>query len=235
VAYQQNLHFKQVFKVLELMGYHWAKDLEHVAFGMVSLEEGGALSTRKGNIVFLEEVLNRCAQKAYEIISQKNPSLENKEETAEIIGCGAVVFSALINNRIKDIVFNYDRVLSFEGETGPYLQYTCVRANSVLAKADGFWQGETSCRDLAEIEFELCKYLMGFKEVLKDAARNNEPSLLTRHLIETAKCFNKFYIECKILSEEQDIKSRRLQITAATYKTIETGLKLLGIKVPKNM
>ncbi|MDD4002761.1 MAG: arginine--tRNA ligase [Clostridia bacterium] len=234
VAYQQNLHFKQLFKVIELMGYDWAKDLEHVAFGMVSLEDIGSLSTRRGNVIFLEDVLDKCAQKALEIITVKNPQLENKEQTAEIIGCGAVIFSALINNRIKDIVFNYDRVLSFEGETGPYLQYTCVRANSVLNKAKGFTCG-ISCESLSEIEFELCKLLGGFKEVLKDVIRHNEPSFLTRRLIEIAKCFNKFYFECKILSEKDNIKNRRLIITAATLKTLKIGLKLLGIKIPDSM
>ena len=133
VAYQQNLHFKQFFKVLELMGKEWAKDLVHVAYGMVSLEEG-TMSTRKGNVVFLEDVIHKCIEKAYTIVDEKNPELENKREVAEKVGVGAVIFGALYNNKIKDIVFSYDKVLSFEGETSVYVQYTCARANSVLQK-----------------------------------------------------------------------------------------------------
>ena len=131
----QNLHFKQWFKVVELMGYDWYKDLEHVAFGMVSMEDG-AMSTRKGKVIFLEDVLNRTVDKAYEILCDKSASLDNKKEVAEVIGVGAVVFSALYNSRIKDIVFSYDRVLSFEGETGPYVQYTHARCTSLLARAE---------------------------------------------------------------------------------------------------
>ena len=134
VAYQQNLHFKQFFKVLELMGKDWAKDLVHVAYGMVSLEEG-AMSTRKGNVVFLEDVINKCIEKAYKVIEDKNPDLENKEDVARKVGVGAVIFGALYNSKIKDITFSYDKVLNFEGETSVYVQYTCARAKSVLTKA----------------------------------------------------------------------------------------------------
>lgn len=236
VAYQQNLHFNQFFKVIELMGYPWASDLEHVAFGMVSLEEGGAMSTRKGNLVLLEDVLNRCVEKSYQIISQKNPNLENKKEIAEVVGTGAVVFSALINNRIKDIVFSYDKVLNFDGETGPYIQYTCVRANSVLEKAQNLDDiKEISYSNLNDIEYELIKLSERYKQILKDVITKNEPSYLTRHLIEIAKCFNKFYFECKILSEEEGIKNRRLLITKAVLKVVRSGLSLLGIKVPDKM
>lgn len=236
VAYQQNLHFKQFFKVIELMGYGWAKDLEHVAFGMVSLEEGGSMSTRKGNVVFLEDVLNKCVEKSLEIIAEKNPELENKEEIAEMVGTGAVIFSALVNNRIKDIVFSYDRVLNFDGETGPYVQYTCVRANSAIEKAGGIpgLQG-INCEDLNDTEFELVSLLYKFKDVLKDVAAKNEPSLLTRLLVDIAQCFNKFYYECKILAEEPSVRTRRVAITAATRQVLTTGLSLLGIKVPEKM
>ena len=135
VAYQQNLHFRQVFKVLELMGKEWAKDLVHVAYGMVSLEDG-AMSTRKGKVVWLEDVLSRCVEKARAVLEEKNPDLENKEKVAELVGVGAVAFGALCNNKIKDITFSYDRALNFDGETSVYLQYTCARASSVLAKAE---------------------------------------------------------------------------------------------------
>ena len=136
VAYQQNLHFKQFFKVLELMGKEWAKDLVHVAYGMVSLEEG-SMSTRKGRVVYLKDVIDKCVEKALSVITEKNPSLENKEEIAKTVGVGAVIFGALYNSKIKDITFSYDKVLNFEGETSCYVQYTCARANSVLAKGGG--------------------------------------------------------------------------------------------------
>lgn len=133
VAYQQNLHFRQIFKVLELAGFDWAKDMVHVAYGMVSLEEG-SMSTRKGNAVWLADVLDKAVEKALDIITEKTPDLENKRETAEQIGVGAVMFSALCNARIKDITFSLDRVLNFDGETAPYLQYTYARCRSIEQK-----------------------------------------------------------------------------------------------------
>ena len=137
VAYQQNLHFKQVFKVIELLGEPWAKDLEHIAFGMVSLQDG-TMSSRQGKVVYLEDVLNSAVQKAKEIIAVKSPDLEGKEQIAEQVGVGAVIFGALQNNRIKDITFSYEKVLNFDGETCPYVQYTHARANSLIEKAGDF-------------------------------------------------------------------------------------------------
>lgn len=134
VAYQQNLHFKQLFKVLELMGCDWAKDMEHVAFGMVSMTDG-TLSTRKGRVIFLEDVIKAAIEKTRAIIEEKNPSLQDKDQTAQDIGVGALIYSTLSNSRIKDIVFDLDRILNFDGETGPYVQYTYARALSVLRKA----------------------------------------------------------------------------------------------------
>ncbi|MDE7257134.1 MAG: arginine--tRNA ligase, partial [Clostridia bacterium] len=154
VAYQQNLHFKQIFKVLELLGKEWAKDMVHVAYGMVSLEDG-AMSTRKGKVVWLEDVINKCVEKAYKVIEDKNPALENKCEIAEKVGVGSVIFGALYNNKIKDIVFSYDKVLSFEGETGVYCQYTCARATAVIQKAAGLDYNVTLASDLLPQEYEV--------------------------------------------------------------------------------
>lgn len=234
VAYQQNLHFKQVFKVLELMGKDWASDLVHVAYGMVSLEDG-AMSTRKGKVVWLEDVISKCIDKAYIIINEKNPELENKKEIAEKVGLGAVIFGALYNNKIKDIVFSYDKVLSFEGETSVYVQYTCARANSVLSKA----MTEGSLPDNYEpdtVEFELVKQLAQFPEILSEAADKYEPSYIARFAVDLAQKFNKFYIECKILAAE-DEKSRqfRLSLTSATLQTLKNSLSILGIGVPDKM
>ena len=233
VAYQQNLHFKQFFKVLELMGKEWAKDLVHVAYGMVSLEEG-TMSTRKGNVVFLEDVIRKCIEKAYTIVDEKNPELENKREVAEKVGVGAVIFGALYNNKIKDIVFSYDKVLSFEGETSVYVQYTCARANSVLQKG-----GIPEHREVIQpeaSEFELVKARAAFPETVKDAAEKYEPSYIARLAVDIAQKFNKFYIDCKILAAEDEKKKNfRLSLTAACLQTLKNAFSLLGIGIPEKM
>lgn len=233
VAYQQNLHFKQIFKVLELMGKEWAKDLVHVAYGMVSLEEG-TMSTRKGNVVFLEDVINRCIEKAYTIIDEKNPALENKEAVAEKVGVGAVIFGALYNSKIKDIVFSYDKVLNFDGETSVYVQYTCARANSVLEKG-----GIPDSYEIVEpnaVEFELIKALSAFPDTVKDAADKYEPSYIARYAVDVSQKFNKFYFDCKILSaEDEPTKKFRLALTAATLQTLKNAFALLGIGIPEKM
>lgn len=232
VAYQQNLHFKQIFKVLELLGNDWAKDLVHVAYGMVSLEDG-AMSTRKGKVVWLEDVIDKCVEKAYKIVSEKNPDLENKEEIAEKVGIGAVIFGALYNNKIKDIVFSYDKVLSFEGETSVYVQYTCARANSVLSKAE-------KCDIVPDYvpdanEFEIIKTLADFNKTLVEASEKYEPSFITRYAVDLAQKFNKFYIENKILTAEGDTKNFRIALTQATLQTLKNALTILGIGVPEKM
>ena len=234
VAYQQNLHFKQFFKVLELMGKPWAKDLVHVAYGMVSLEEG-AMSTRKGNVVFLEDVIDKCIEKAYAIVSEKNPDLENKEEVAKKVGVGAVIFGALYNSKIKDIVFSYDKVLNFEGETSVYVQYTCARANSVLQKA-GDTAGYAVPASLTAEEFDLARALDAFPETVLSAAEKYEPCLISRLCVDIAQKFNKFYFNCKILTaEREELKNFRLALTKATLQTLTNALSLLGIGVPEKM
>lgn len=233
VAYQQNLHFKQVFKVLELMGKEWAKDLVHVAYGMVSLEDG-AMSTRKGKVIWLEDVITKCVEKAFAIIDEKNPNLENKENTANLVGLGAVIFGALYNNKIKDIVFSYDKVLSFEGETSVYVQYTCARANSVLTKSETRETYPENYTPNAQ-EFEVVKALAAFPETVKDAAEKYEPSYVARYAVDLAQKYNKFYIDCKILTAEGDAKDFRLALTRVTLQTLKNALSLLGIGVPEKM
>ena len=239
VAYQQNLHFKQLFKVLELMGKPWAKDMVHVAFGMVSLEEG-TMSTRKGNVVFLEDVIAKCNEKAYSIINAKNPDLENKEEVAKAVGTGAVIFGAHINSRIKDIVFSYDKALNFDGETGPYCQYTYARAASVLSKAGladaGADKFNFDKAELSPVEYDLVNILSNFPDTVKAAAEKYEPSLVTRYAVDLSSAFNKFYFDCKILGAESDnIRNFRLALTKATKTTLKNALSLLGIKTPEKM
>jgi arginyl-tRNA synthetase len=233
VAYQQNLHFKQFFKVLELMGRDWAKDLVHVAYGMVSLEEG-TMSTRKGNVVFLEDVIHKCIEKAYKIIDEKNPNLENKEDVAKKVGVGAVIFGALYNNKIKDIVFSYDKVLNFDGETSVYVQYTCARANSVVQKGGLVEKYEIPTLTVEEIE--LVKALSVFPDTVVAAGEKYEPSFIARFAVDVAQKFNKFYFDCKILSaEDEKTKNFRLALTNATLQTLKNAFALLGIGIPDKM
>lgn len=233
VAYQQNLHFQQVFKVLELMGEPWAKDLEHINFGMVSLEDG-AMSSRQGNVVYLEDVLNKSVEKALTIITEKNPALQGKEQIAEQVGVGAVVFSALINNRIKDIVFSYDKVLNFDGETCPYVQYTHARCCSILEKAG---EPDLAKADFAELgnAHELISALAAFPEMIKTAADKREPSFVTRHVVDICELFNKYYIDNRIIDAPDAIKNARLALTKATKQVIASSLALLGIAAPTKM
>lgn len=245
VAYQQNLHFKQVFRVLDKMGCDWSKDMVHVAHGMVSLEDG-ALSTREGNVVFLEDVLNKSVEKATKIIQEKNPDLENKEITAEQVGVGAVVFGMLFNSRIKDTVFSYDKALNFEGETAPYIQYTCARCNSVLEKSGEGYIGESGMQiafsddiDYSGIDngeaSDLIRMIDRYPDAIKEAARKYEPSVVARHIIYIAQCYNKFYYEHNINNAEANVKKARLILTKATAITLKNGLALLGIATPNKM
>ena len=232
VAYQQNLHFRQFFKVLELMGKPWAKDLVHVAYGMVSLEEG-SMSTRKGRVVYLKDVIDRCIEKALAIITEKNPQLENKEEIAGTVGVGAVIFGALYNNKIKDITFSYDKVLNFEGETSCYVQYTCARANSVLEK--GGAERSSAPETVTPQEFEVIKKLAEFPDVLKNALEKYEPCFIARYCVDLAQLYNKFYFDCSILNAEEPTRSFRLALTESVLITLKNGLGLLGIGVPSKM
>lgn len=232
VAYQQNLHFKQFFKVVELMGREWAKDLVHVAYGMVSLESG-SMSTRSGNVVLLEDVINKTIEKAYKVIEEKNPNIKDKDHTAKAVGTGAVIFGALCNNKIKDIVFSYDRVLSFEGETCPYVQYTVARCNSVLNKV-----GEPSqytISELAEEEYDVVSTLSKFGEIVQCASKNYEPSLITRYALELSGVFNKFYMNCKIACDDDNAKNLRLALTKSVKITLTNALNLLGIETVEEM
>ncbi len=235
VAYQQNLHFKQWFKVVELAGESWAKDLVHVNFGMVSLPDG-AIKTRAGNYILLEDVLNKSVEKALQIITEKSPDLKNKEEVAEQVGIGAVLFSVLYNSRIKDIVFSYDRVLNFDGETGPYVQYTHARCNSVLKKAGAYDGGEVDYSGISDEESsEVVKLIASFPEAVKAAAEKYEPCFVARHLVSLAQSYNRFYLANRIADAEPKIRNARVLLTTAVKNVLESGLALLGIAAPEKM
>lgn len=233
VATQQNLHFRQLFKVLELMGREWAKNLVHVQFGMVSYE-GQPLSTRHGHVVFLADVIENTVSAARRIIEEKNPALENKEETAESVGVGAVMFFALGTQRIKDVDFNYDKVLSFEGETAPYLQYTHARCRSVLAKAD-----KPADYDPALLtdddSYAVIKLLADWNDTVREAAEKYEPSVIARRLIDIAQAYNRFYISGRIITDDAPLTAARLKLTETVADTLREGLDLLLIKAPDRM
>ena len=231
VAYQQNLHFRQIFKVLELMGKSWAKDLVHVAYGMVSLlDENGnqvAMSTRNGTVVLLEDVLKKCHEKCLEVIESKNPDLADKANIARQVGTGAVVFGALSNSKIKDIAFSYDKILNFDGETGPYVQYTAARIKSVLRKG-----GEPKNYTVAAVneeEYDLVTVLSNFPDTVKGAVEKLEPFYITRYAIDLASTFNKFYFDCKIIGEDENVSNFRLDLCRATLTVLTNSLTLLGI------
>ena len=243
VASQQNLYFRQLWKVLELMGFEWAKDCVHVPFGMVSLEEG-TMSTRKGRVVFLEDVLLQAIDKTKEIIAEKNPDAGQDmiDAVARDVGVGAVVFNELSNNRIKDYVFKRDQVLNFDGETGPYVQYTHARCSSVLRKA-----GEETVRAAGSVDslylkylgtdsaYTLIKLINAYPQVIHDAADRYEPSIVTRHIIDVAQAYNKFYHDEHILTDNEDEKNAKIALTIAARNTIRNGLALLGVKAPERM
>ena len=237
VAYQQNLHFRQIFKVLELMGKPWAKDLVHVAYGMVSLlDENGnqvAMSTRNGTVVLLEDVLKKCHEKCLEIIESKNPNLADKANIARQVGTGAVVFGALSNSKIKDIAFSYDKILNFDGETGPYVQYTAARIKSVLRKGGEIKPYVTP--EVNDDEYNLISVLSDFPDTVKGAVDKLEPFFITRYAIDVASAFNKFYFDCKIIGEEENVSNFRLDLCAATLTVLTNALTLLGIEVPERM
>lgn len=235
VGLEQSLHFKQVFTTLKLMGHNWADDCTHIGFGLVRFTDR-KLSTRKGEVIFLEDLLKESIDKTLEIINEKNSELENKEETAKKIGIGAVIFTYLKNNRERDIVFSWDEMLSFDGETGPYVQYSYARGKSILRKA-GEIKGDIDYSKLnSKEEFELVKTLEGFNKSILQAIEKLEPSIVTRYVIEVAKAFNKFYNHNSILNaEDEEIKKARIKLVESTCQVIKNALNLLGIDVVEKM
>ena len=237
VATQQKLHFEQLIAVLKEMGYEWANDCIHVSFGMVSVKDdflgtSAKLSTREGNVIFLNDVLEKSVEKTLEIIN---------ESVAKEVGIGAVIFQELFNTRIKDYSFDWNNVLNFEGETGPYVQYSAARAYSILEKNDFYSKinnidiSKFSNYEMNVDELALVKSIYKFEDILLDSAKKYEPSILARYITEVAKLFNKFYNSCPINNQEENIKEFRLVLTYCSRILIEIGLGLLGMDTPKKM
>ena len=237
-SYEQVLHFKQVFEVAKLLGLDekYTNGLEHVSFGMVLLPTG-KMSTREGNVVKLEDLLNESIQRAKKIIEEKNPDLENKEEIAKKVGIGAIIFNDLANSRVKDEIFDWDIILNFQGETGPYIQYTYVRTQSVLEKIEEMPEvSKIKLDNLTDMYSQnIIKLLYDFQNVLIQVTQKEEPSILSRYLIELAKSYSTFYNENKILCEEKELQEARIYLTYATGKVLKIGSNLLGITMPNKM
>lgn len=240
-SYEQVLHFKQVFATAKYLGLDekYLKGLEHVSFGMVLLPTG-KMSTREGNIVKLEELLNESIDRAKEIIEQKNPQLENKEEVAKKVGIGAIIFNDLSNSRVKDEVFDWNTILNFQGETGPYIQYTYVRTKSVLEKS-GVDVNNISF-DMVNLENledsysqNIIKLLYDFHNVLVQVTEKSEPSILSRYLIDLAKAYSVFYNENRIMVDDISLKNSRVYLTYAVGKVLKIGANLLGMDMPEKM
>ena len=238
VGNEQRLHFKQVFKVLELMGYpEYASRCEHVPFGLVVDKDGEKIGSRKGNSIFLEDILKEAIQKVEKIIDEKNPNLENKEEVARKVGVGAIIFNDLSNSRIKDEIFDWDMLLNFQGETGPYIQYIYVRTRSLLEKSS--YVPELEKLDFSKLQekeaIETIKLLYRFNEFVENAAQKNEPSIVARYLIDVAQSFSTFYNEHKIITEDKSIQYIRLALTYCVGIVLKTGVELLGMEMPNKM
>ena len=238
VAYEQNLHFRQIFEVAKLLGLNekYINGLEHVQFGMVRLKDG-KMSTREGTVVKLEDLLNEAISRAEKIIEEKNTNLENKKEIAKKVGIGAVVFNDLANSRIKDEIFDWDTMLNFQGETGPYIQYTFVRTKSVVEKSGFVPKLEDVDIDILTDEYSIniIKLLYNFQNILTDVTDKNEPSILSRYLIELSKAYSNFYNENKIIVDDKNVQNARVYLTNAVGKVLETGANLLGIQMPEKM
>lgn len=235
VGEPQALHFKQIFKTLELMGHDWANNCKHVGFGLVKFADK-KLSTRKGDVIFLDELLQQSVDRTLEIINEKNPDLENKEDVAKKIGVGAMVFTYLKNGRLKDIVFDWKEMLSFDGETGPYVQYSYARGKSILRKAGEVAAEPDYSKLTAPEEFELAKSLESFSGSIHAAIDKLEPSIVTRYAVDVAKNFNKFYNAINIMNtEDQSLKAARLKLVEATCQVVKNALYLIGLEVVEKM
>lgn len=237
-SYEQNLHFKQIFETAKLLGIDekYTNSLEHVAFGMVLLKTG-KMSTREGNVIKLEELLNEAISRAKAIIEEKNPNLENKEEIAKKVGIGAVIFNDLSNSRIKDEIFDWDTILNFQGETGPYIQYMYVRTKSILETIEKLpLVTEINIEDLKNNEaLKIIKLIYQFESILENVISKNEPSILSRYLINIAQAYSSYYNSNKILIEDIKKKNARIYLTYMVGNILEIGANLLGIKMPEKM
>ena len=237
-SYEQVLHFKQIFEVAKLLGLDekYTNGLKHISFGMVLLSTG-KMSTREGNIIKLEDLLNEAIERAKKVVEEKNPELEDKEEVAKKVGIGAVIFNDLANNRVKDEIFDWDTILNFQGETGPYIQYTYVRTKSVIEKVGKVPELKYIKLDNLQDEYSqnIIKLIYNFEDILVQVTNKEEPSILSRYLIDLAKAFSSFYNENKIICEDKELQDARVYLTYSVGQVLKLGAELLGIEMPNKM
>lgn len=234
VGVDQTLHFRQVFKVLEKMGYPWVSHCHHVAFGMYRFKDT-RISTRKGNAIFLEDVLQKAHELVREIIKTKNPSLANADVVAKQVGYGAVIFNDLVNDRVKNVDFDWNRALDFEGDSGPYVQYCGVRCLSLMRK-----YGKPVSLKMAEVldtpeERELLRFLLNYQDTLRNAFEAFKPHFLAGYLLDLCRGYSRFYTKCRILGEASDVESSRMTLVAMVHSVLEEGLRILNIQIPEAM
>lgn len=237
VAYEQNLHFKQIFAVAKyLVDEKYVKGLEHVSYGMVALPTG-KMSTRLGNVVKIEDLINGTIEKAEEIIAEKNPDLDDKKEIAKKVGIGAIIYNTLSTATIKDQIFDWNTALNFQGETGPYIQYTYVRTQGILKKVGNIPKMEDINIEKLQDDYSInvLKLIYNFEETLIQMTNKEEPSILARYLIELSKAFSNFYNENKIIGEEKELQDARIYLTQAVGKVLKNGGYLLGMEMPNKM
>lgn len=235
VAVDQTLHFKQVFKVLELMGHEWSKDCHHIAFGMYRFKDVGRMSTRRGNVIFLEDVVKQAVEMVEKLIEEKNPSLPDKKKVAEQVGVGAIIFNDLAFDRVKNVDFDWEKVLNFEGDSGPYVQYCHVRCMSLLKK-----YGKTPPEELpvdltSAEERELIRLLLGYQDTLTSSFQTFRPNVLAQYLLEICGAFNRFYNKHRILGEDANLEAARMGLVEVTRQILKMGLKTLNIQAPDAM
>lgn len=236
VGSEQKLHFKQIFSVLSKMGYEeYAKRCEHISFGLILDETGEKIGSRKGNIITLKEIFNEAIEKSLKLIEEKNPDLENKEEVAKMVGVGAIVFNDLADNRTKDEIFDWNQILNFAGETGPYMQYAYVRTQSILRKAGYVPETADFSKLLDNEALEVVKLIANFTNTVIDAAAKNEPSILSRYLIDLSQSYSKFYKQNHVICDDKEVQDARLLLTKTVGDIIKNGLGLLGIECPERM
>lgn len=234
VGQDQSLHFRQIFKVLEMMGYEWAKDCHHIAFGLYRFKDG-KMSTRQGKVVLFEDVIRQAVELVQKMINEKNPGLENKELVAKQVALGAVIFNDLMNDRMKNVEFDWDRILSVEGDSGPYVQYTVVRCKSILRKYGKAAPAAPSLDLSLEEERSLVFQLLQFEDILAGAYKQYRPNILAQYLLELCGSFSHFYHKCRILGEAPEVEASRISLVAATEKILVQGLRILNIEAPEAM
>ncbi|MDO5714529.1 MAG: arginine--tRNA ligase [Tissierellia bacterium] len=239
VGSQQILHFNQLVAILDKMGYDWAYDCVHVPFGMVALEEG-TLSTRRGNVLYLEDVLNKSVEKVQDILKareeERGEALENRDQLAKQVGIGAVKFQELFNQRIKDYIFDWDKTLSFEGETGPYVQYTHARICSLLQRGNFNLEDDINTELLnKKEEIDILRSMYAFTDSVIDAHEKYEPYFITRYIVDLAKIFNKYYNSTTIITDDLELTKARLLLSYGIKNILSKGLELLGIEAPMKM